>query len=305
MIEPVVEEKLIVEDIAVEQKVVLNEEFVPPVLNMEVPVPSSRVANSITPARISLAIQGTFLAIAVIVAIFETVTYFEQEAEKDKAQQQLNDAEDAFEQKFQALLNTLGEQNNYKRTYRRNHYQGFFKNGFSIAEPPQIEIKSLWRYGELGLTYLQFRIDEPNQYPSVMDGLLEIEAQWILIGSPYVQIQPYVLCRELANVYTNWVDFMKAYVDYVAAKKKRNWDEFLNRYQHLVKEHGNNIDVQVRVFENSPPIFWSNQLNIEPLGQNISEFAIPIARNVERLVPLLTSFLKFEDTLSDHTVEHK
>ena len=40
---------------------------------------------------------------------------------------------------------------------------------------------------------------------------------------------------------------MKAYIDYVIVKKKRIWDKFFNRLHQLVIEHGNNIDVQVRV----------------------------------------------------------
>ena len=159
-------------------------------------------------------------------------------------------------------------------------------------------------YGELGIDYLNFRIKNPTQYPSIAEGLDEIEELFVLISPGYLRILPYFRMGDVVNQWRSWTDSIQyGYIPYAEDKKKRNWEEFSKKYQFFLMQHGSNQDLSKNVFDNSPNVYWSNQLVLEQKG-HVGEFASVTVSNVEKLVTLLTSFIAFEDSLSDHTTTH-
>ena len=263
----------------------------------------TRFGEFFTAARINRALNVTFVILTVVVVIYETVMYFEKVAEQERQQEKLYEQENIFEQKFQALLLDLNATQIYKRKWFPEHYkQGLFN--YTTELPKPTEIKSLWRYGELGIDYLNFRLRTPTQYPSIAEGLDKIEELFVLISPGYLRILPYLHMGDVVNQWGNWSDALQyGYIPYAEAKKKRNWEEFSKKYQDFLMQHGNNQDLSKNYFDNSPNVYWANQMKVEQKG-SIGDFAALTVSNLERLVPLLTSFIAFEDSLSDHTGEH-
>ena len=111
---------------------------------------------------------------------------------------------------------------------------------------------------------------------------------------------------QVANLWgDNWSDSLQyGYIPYAKQKQERNWKEFAGKYQRFLMEHGNSNDLQANYFQNNAKIYWTDKMKLETVGK-MNDLRTRYASIVERLVPLLTSFLTFEDSLNDHTTEHK
>ena len=58
-------------------------------------------------------------------------------------------------------------------------------------------------------------------------------------------------------------------------------------------KHGNSNNLQVNFFQNSAKIYWTDKMRLETVGK-MNELQTRYASIVEKLVPLMTSFLTFE-----------
>ena len=280
-------------------------EFIPPIRNLEVPpAPTTRFGNFFTASRISMVFNVTFAAITIAVIIYEAVIYFEDQDEQKKMQAKLYEEENNYEQKFQAKLFDLNSTSIYKRQYHAEHYeQGLFNYSTTLPEPT--EIKAYWRYGEVGQDYLDFRIKYPCEFPSIADGLSKIEELWHLISPGYMRIRPYIKIGEVNNTWKNWSQAIQyGYIPYANRKKDKNFKEFNEKYHAFLMQHGSQRDLNLNTFQNAVPKYWSDQLLHNEAG-HISDYVKPIIANVELLLPLFMALFTFEDSLSDHTTDHK
>ena len=95
------------------------------------------------------------------------------------------------------------------------------------------------------MDYLNFRIQSDVTFPSIADGLNQLEEICMLISPGYFRIRPSFYMEQVANYWgSNWQDASQyGYVPYANKKREKNAVEFTAKYRAFLMQHGSSNDV--------------------------------------------------------------
>lgn len=256
----------------------------------------------LTAARLEGLALGAQLVTAVAFLIVGIILIAEENEARNAAQLELNKAAREYDQKFDALAVELGYSD--LPAFHRD-LRGVWDYD---AENPMTEIPRLFRYGEAGLAYLQFRKDYQPKFPSIEQGLNNVEELWKIISGGYLRLYPgqivvgYLPIQAIIGL--DWRDAVRKYNEFSDERRAYNQKAFEQKYLDLLRTHGDSPDPRINFKENEPSVYWSNYFVVPDPETALPESlkrAKALSLHVDELLPLFLLYFPFEKSRTSIT----
>ena len=266
----------------------------------EIPVPAQlgRGFRAITPALAESMVLGAQVVVSVVALIVGIVWLVEDEQAREDAQGELDQAARNYQAEFDKLCLDLNITD--LPTFHRNLM------GPLDFSPTQSEVPRLFRYGEAGLRYLEFRRDQPTAYPSIEEGLKRIGELWQWLSGGFLRLWPgqivygFVPTKSILGLH--WTDVLRKYMAFSDERRDQNWPFFQREYIGFLQRHGSSQNLSINFRKNQPPTYWSSYF--EPVVTDITRpivvpapvvaLAKQIMRRIEVVLAILALFIPFE-----------
>ncbi len=258
--------------------------------------------RAITPALVESCILGAQVVLSLVALIIGIVARVQDEQARQDAQAKLDEAARTYQTDFDSLALQLGITDLPK--FHRDHRQPL---DFS-PDAPQTEIPRLFRFGELGIAYLRFRIQFRPAFPSIAEGLIECERLWGLLSEGYLRIWPGQVVwgnLPLSAIYGKpWQDVLNVYAQYSEDRRASNWSSFERLYVEFLQRHGASENLRANFQKNLPEVYWSQWLTPTTslvVPEIILKLAKRVAQKIEVVLAILALYLSFERNRTDRS----